>query len=363
MDKIIISKTETDDRIVVRGSEIGCSGRAADDCAKPGMAGPPQAGAAKRGPAFFLWALFAVLVGLVVAATWFRVAEGRRAGAVPSVTPSRADPSSVLPATAESRPAQPESESVAREKGATEQTASLKELFKNYKHRAFIIQDSVGQGSGALLLEDEEGRLIATARHVVAHKGARGTRRMGTEVMVAGFEAPALPGGVVGWHQKLDLALIWLPGRQGEAGFHQPILESARIDIAEPVWTIGHPMGQTFSLSDGKVTRLPADGLLQINTPLCSGNSGGPLYNLKGNLLGIVCFASGASQGDVAQNLNFAVCADAFLTTEGWHLESVGAAKLAQFAAQRKRSRRREERAPRELSQKQQTRKLCQASM
>lgn len=341
MEKIIISKAETDAardadaQIVIPHSEVA------------GPVSPtPGTGGRQSRLAGFGFIGFWIASALLLISMWLLLIDRRAPSATipPPVTPATPGAAAATnqpsASTAEPEPEQPRAGSATptQDNG---QPASLKKLFDTHKHRVFIIQDKRHQGSGALLLEDPNGRLLVTARHVVEDQSGVGAKRVSTDVLVTGFGQTAVRGSVVGWHLTQDLALVWLPGRSGSAAFHQPFIESARIGIAEPVWTIGHPMGQTFSISDGKTTRLPAAGLLQFNAPISSGNSGGPLYDMAGNLLAVVSGASDGNQGEVAQNLNFAICADALLTTAGWHLESIGAAKLAQYSRRRRRRPRR----------------------
>jgi S1-C subfamily serine protease len=375
MQKIVISKTEVTDKIVVSGSEVTAEDRATP-AAPPLVPSSTEPTPEQRPWSLFWWAplipvicLFWVLTGrgwnclpwfntryrrrhalwilLLAALFWgasgFFVVETwyYRQQAMKSEHLAEADRQPARAPT-QSNPMAPEktaNESLPQNQSPSSSTSSLKDLFSAHKNRVFIIQQHNGQGSGVMLYADREGKLIATARHVVERQDARGTRSVETEVSVSPFAGSMLRAQVVGWHLNQDLALVWLPGNNERTGFRQPILESGRIEIAEPVWTIGHPLGQTFSLSDGKTTRLPHGGLLQFNAPVSSGNSGGPLYDLKGNLLGIVSFVRGAGRGDVAQNLNFAVCADAFLSTRGWQINALGAAKLEAFSNDRPRRR------------------------
>lgn len=377
MDKIVINRTETEGRIVVSGSEVADLARPAPDPDAPFGSALSRGGdsatmrpgrrGVRRG-----WLIFIGLLGsagILGVLAWLHFAEaktrpdGGRSAAPAAATPATTSDPAPARAAEGNQPVAPESARGVPEADASVQSP-LKTLFESFKGRVLIVRDGDKQGSGALLSEDDEGQLIVTARHVIEQEKAGGSKQIAKEVLVVGFDTPALRGRVVGWHQTQDLALVWLPDRPGSVGFHQPILESGKIEVAEPVWTIGHPMGHTFSLSDGKVTRLPNGGLLQFNAPISSGNSGGPLFDLKGNLVGVVSFASDARRGDVAQNLNFAVCTDALVTTANWHLESVGTVKLAAFATRRRPRRpgRRREEGAGAVFTRTKSHSLCQAS-
>jgi serine protease Do len=60
--------------------------------------------------------------------------------------------------------------------------------------------------------------------------------------------------------------------------------------LGEEVTTIGNPRGIGLSISKGYISRIGADGDLQLNIQLNPGNSGGPIINHQGQLVGIVSF-------------------------------------------------------------------------
>jgi len=82
--------------------------------------------------------------------------------------------------------------------------------------------------------------------------------------------------------------------------------DSDKIVVGEGVVTIGNPLGLEASVSDGIISsrRSAKKGLklLQITTPISSGSSGGPLFNLKGEVVGIT-----TATNKKGQNINFAV--------------------------------------------------------
>jgi S1-C subfamily serine protease len=74
--------------------------------------------------------------------------------------------------------------------------------------------------------------------------------------------------------------------------------------VGARVYAIGSPKGYEFSISDGLINQLQVvDGFLQyqFSCPISPGNSGGPVLNARGEVLGVVTW----SRKD-AQNLNFA---------------------------------------------------------
>ena len=65
------------------------------------------------------------------------------------------------------------------------------------------------------------------------------------------------------------------------------------------------------------------------------GNSGGPVYDDHGNLIGIVTSMVDRGMNPNAENLNFAVRADAVLDPERWDFLGDGRKKLEQFVSAR----------------------------
>ena len=96
---------------------------------------------------------------------------------------------------------------------------------------------------------------------------------------------------------------------------------SSSIRLGEEVAAFGYPLTDVLSSSGnftlGNVTALAGlkddSRYLQISTPIQPGNSGGPLFDRNGNVVGVVTAKLNALQimvateGDIAQNVNFAI--------------------------------------------------------
>ena len=96
---------------------------------------------------------------------------------------------------------------------------------------------------------------------------------------------------------------------------------------------IGHPEGLRFTLSTGIISRLHGS-TLQISAPVSPGNSGGPVFDDRGELVGIVTSMVDKHGDPNAENLNFAVSADALLHDSGWQFSGVGKRRLSDFIEQ-----------------------------
>ncbi|XXX79632.1 trypsin-like peptidase domain-containing protein [Sorangium sp. So ce134] len=151
-------------------------------------------------------------------------------------------------------------------------------------------------GAGFLVREDG---WIATNYHVIA--GSADLK----VVLWDQSEHPVLE--VLAFDEDRDLAIVRI-----HAPRKLPLLslgDSRAVRPGDPVVAIGHPLGLADTVSNGLVSAVrvvdPALTLLQISAPIAPGSSGGPLFNERGEVIGVA--AAVATQG---QNLNFGVPAD-----------------------------------------------------
>ena len=220
------------------------------------------------------------------------------------------------------------------------------EIFAAFKPLLFIVTplppfgltsanylSTVAIGAGVLIYADDSGYLFATNRHVVEPMGWRFGRGPENSVVLFTSQRESSSAQVVARHKVLDLALMWLDRTLGEATFRQAIASRDEIRVGERVFVLGHPERLFFTMSDGLISRIGENGQVQISAPISPGNSGGPVYDARGNLLAIVSSMMDRSMRPNAQNLNFAVRADALLETEGWAFEAEGADRHKRFVS------------------------------
>jgi S1-C subfamily serine protease len=180
-------------------------------------------------------------------------------------------------------------------------------------------------GAGLLLHANEKGYLFATARHVIAL--GDWTLKDKHRAMLSLSSGIWSGAEVVARHTNLDLVLVWIPRHSGSSDFAQPIAPPKE---GEAIFVIGHPEGLKYTLSTGIISRME-NSTLQISAPVSPGNSGGPVYDQQGNLLGVVSSTLDKSYQPNAENLNFAVSAQAFLKENGWEFAKNGKEVLQQY--------------------------------
>jgi len=124
-----------------------------------------------------------------------------------------------------------------------------------------------------------------------------------------------------------DLVVLRLKDFSYEEVFSQEIPYSIRksdtVQIGEKVFTLGFPLGEILGksakFSDGTISSLTGllgtANMFQINNPIQPGNSGGPLFDQSGNIIGIVLATLDAKffyeyLDTIPQNVNFAIKSD-----------------------------------------------------
>ena len=142
-------------------------------------------------------------------------------------------------------------------------------------------------------------------------------------------------GSVLEIDPKNDLALISIPNDSGETAS----IRTTRTVLNEAVTAAGFPLQGAFSgiaITNGTVSRLSGlqgdTGQIQISAPVQPGNSGGPLVDSAGNVIGVVSGKLNALKvagaiGDIPQNINIAIGGNilrAFLDAKGINYKEAG---------------------------------------
>jgi S1-C subfamily serine protease len=181
-------------------------------------------------------------------------------------------------------------------------------------------------GAGMLLEANQDGYLFATANHVATHAAVRDGGPP-PHVMVTTEAGVWSTADVIASSVPLDLALLWVPRHSGQGKFIEPI---SRATDGEPVFVIGHPEGLKYTLSTGLVSGL-RDEIIQISAAISPGNSGGPVYDDHGDLIGIVSSKIDRTVDANAENLGFAAQAEMLRDPARWTFYGTGRKKLETY--------------------------------
>jgi S1-C subfamily serine protease len=127
------------------------------------------------------------------------------------------------------------------------------------------------------------------------------------------------PLNVIGTDAYSDLAVVNISAPESEF-VPLDIISSSYVRVGEPVVAIGNPFGLSGSMTLGIVSQLgrtiteslagnfPIADVIQFSAPVNPGNSGGPLLNSNGSVIGITTAIYGGSQG-----VGFAIPSDTIL--------------------------------------------------
>ncbi|MDR2543344.1 MAG: S1C family serine protease [Treponema sp.] len=160
---------------------------------------------------------------------------------------------------------------------------------------------------GSAFFVDSSGLLI-TNYHVIASEvdpKYRGYSRL--FIRMGDAASPRIPARVIGWDKTLDLAVI---KTEIEPEYVFSVVDRVIPRVGDTVLAIGSPVGLEKTVTSGIVSSLgrrflQIGNVYQIDAAVNQGNSGGPVIDSEGRLVGVVFAGIPQFQG-----LNFAVPAD-----------------------------------------------------
>jgi S1-C subfamily serine protease len=255
---------------------------------------------------------FAIQLGFLVASYALGVAAGRQDIAGQAAAGERLP---VAGSARESVPAQAAApaaplESAERRAAASAAHSSEAPTWSQVAARAqsWTVTVRADQSYGAGVAVDRAGYVL-TNLHVV--DGAK-------VISVTAFGADAVSAEVQATDGELDLALLHVSTPFTNAAV---VGDSKALRVGDEVMAVGSPRKMYFSVSRGMVS-FPnrfLDGVeyIQTDLPINVGNSGGPLVDREGNVVGIVSFILRDSQG-----ISFALPIDRAMARFGEHLTS-----------------------------------------
>ena len=172
---------------------------------------------------------------------------------------------------------------------------------------------SASQGSGFVVSPDG---LILTNSHVITTAGeGDGNVRPAGDVFVEFQDRDRVKATIVGWDVFDDVGVLRVDPKAHELT-PLPLGDSSRVVVGQPVAAIGSPFGNENSLAVGVVsaTQRSIESLtsrynlvdaIQVDAPINHGNSGGPLFDAAGRVIGIN--AQIRSDSGNAEGVGFAV--------------------------------------------------------
>lgn len=167
------------------------------------------------------------------------------------------------------------------------QTLPIGDWVDQYGEAVVLIRTPTGLGSGFIINPD--GYLI-TNDHVIAGEhdiSVTVFKQVGSSLSREQYNAVR----IVASNPGADLALLKIDLPQGEKLTAVPLGQSNDLKQGQAVFAIGAPLGLDRTVSQGIVSNRnrPIDGrvYIQTTTEISPGNSGGPLFNLKGEVVGV----------------------------------------------------------------------------
>lgn len=149
-----------------------------------------------------------------------------------------------------------------------------------------------GMGSGFLISTDG---YVVTNSHVVAQ---------GTDWQVNLPDGQSFPGELAGQDPATDIAVLRI---QGDGGQSLSFADSSRLQVGQMAIAVGNPFGFQYSVTAGVVSALGRtlksstgrmiDDVIQTDASLNPGNSGGPLLNSSGEVIGVNTAVIRGAQG------------------------------------------------------------------
>ena len=163
---------------------------------------------------------------------------------------------------------------------------------------------SAASGSGFIISDD--GYLL-TNFHVIEDSDS---------ITVTMYDGSTYEADLIGYDESNDIAVLKI-----EAEDLAPVIlgNSDNLNVGDSVVAIGNPLGElTFSLTSGAISAMDREvtmsngttmRLMQTDCAINSGNSGGALFNLYGEVIGITNakYSSSSSTGASIDNIGFAI--------------------------------------------------------
>ncbi|MBX7111893.1 MAG: trypsin-like peptidase domain-containing protein [Dehalococcoidia bacterium] len=165
-----------------------------------------------------------------------------------------------------------------------------------------------GSGTGTGVVLDKAGNIV-TNYHVV--DGAR-------QITVTFKDGTVVPGTVAKSDESQDLAVVKV-SVSDKVLSPAKFADTSHVRVGDPVFAIGNPFGLSNTVTSGIVSGLDRQsptgtgglqGMIQTDAAVNPGNSGGPLFNAAGEVIGINTSIENPSGASVFVGVGFAIASN-----------------------------------------------------
>ena len=155
-----------------------------------------------------------------------------------------------------------------------------------------------GMGSGVIVRKSGNTYYVLTNQHVT------GTAE---KIIVKLYNGHTAEGKLIGGDQRRDIALVSFESTEKDIAIAE-LGNSDAVEVGDIVFAVGSPLGYVSTVTRGMVSAVGRSGgpnnnindFIQTDAAINQGNSGGPLVNIYGQVIGIntwIASSSGGSQG------------------------------------------------------------------
>jgi len=166
---------------------------------------------------------------------------------------------------------------------------------------------SISAGSGVIFSSDG---YIVTNEHVIDGAVSEDA------VTVTMYDGSEYPAKIIGYDTRTDLAVLKIEANNLP---YSNFVDSSQLVLGQDVIAIGNPLGAGLSCSNGIVSALEKEiyinnvymNVIQTNAAVNEGNSGGGLFDINGNLVGIVnAKKSSSTYSTTVEGMGYAIPAN-----------------------------------------------------
>lgn len=188
-------------------------------------------------------------------------------------------------------------------------------------------QEYVTGGAGSGVVMSEDGYII-TNYHVVA--ATNSYSEFADSVKISFKNGKEYDAEIIGGSSEMDIAVLKIEPEEGDTLTPAVFADSSNVKVGEEVLAIGNPLGEfSGTTTNGIISALAREveiegvvmNLLQTNAAVNPGNSGGGLFNMSGELIGVV---NAKSSGTGIEGLGFAIPSNDALETATAIIENGG---------------------------------------